>query len=64
MSLFTGQKTWTPTIEPITGNGDTLNNLQKLTMGAGSSRWEANISDGMWLGADTFATAPFSVDFM
>jgi len=64
MSLFTGQKTWKPTIEPITGNGDTLNNLQKFTMGAGSSRWEANISDGMWLGADTFATAPFSVDFL
>ena len=64
MSLFTSQKTWKPTIEPITGNGDTLNNLQKLTMGAGSSRWEANISDGMWLGADTFATAPFSVDFL
>lgn len=64
MSLFTGQKTWTPIIEEVTGNGDTLNNLQKLTMGAGSSRWEANISDGMWLGADTFATAPFSVDFL
>jgi len=64
MSLFTGQKTWTPTIEEVTGNGDTLNNLQKFTMGAGASRWEANISDGMWLGADTFATAPFSVDFL
>ena len=63
MSLFTSQKTWKPTIEPITGNGDTLNNLQKLTMGAGANRFEANIKDGLWLGGDTFATAKISMSF-
>jgi len=63
MSLFTGQKTWTPTIEEVTGNGDTLNNLQKFTMGAGANRFEANIKDGLWLGGDTFATAKISMSF-
>lgn len=64
MSIIDSQESYKPIEEPITGNGDTLNNLQKLTMGSGANRLEANIKDGFWMGADTFLTAPFSVDFL
>lgn len=63
MGLFTTQQEWKPLIETPTGNGDSFRNVQKFVMGAGSSRVEMNIKDGFFVGADTFATAPFSIDF-
>lgn len=52
---------WEPE-ETIESKGvDYLNETKEIMVGAGSYLFRAN-SQGIWLGAKTFATAPFSVD--
>lgn len=63
MSLFTSQQEWIPTKETPSGNGDSFRGVQKFVMGAGSGRIEMNVKEGLFIGSDTFSTAPFSVDF-
>lgn len=45
--------------EPLTG--ENLKNLKNMQIGSGSTQFNAG-KDGIFLGADNFADAPFSVD--
>lgn len=63
MSIFIDQNSFKPIVETPIGNGDSFRNVQKLTMGSGSSKLEANIADGFWMGAETFALAPVRIAF-
>lgn len=62
MSGFDSQIEYKPIVEPLKKKGDVINS-DRITVGAGSGRFEVNVKEGLWLGADTFDDAPASIDF-
>jgi hypothetical protein len=62
MSAYDSQIPYKPIDEPVRKSRSNQN-FDKLTVGSGSQRFEVNVKDGLWMGADTFAEGKFSVDF-
>ena len=62
MSAYDSQIPYKPVDEPVRKSRSNQN-FDKLTVGSGSKRFEVNVKDGLWMGANTFAEGNFSVDF-
>lgn len=62
MSAYDSQIPYKPIEEPVRKSRSNQN-FDKLTVGSGSQRFEVNVKDGLWMGADTFTDGKFSVDF-
>ncbi len=63
MGNFDTQIEYKPVIEPPVEAGGTQKS-DKMTVGAGSHKWEVNVKDGMFIGGETFADAKFGVNFL
>lgn len=62
MSIFDSEIEYKPIEETIKKSSGTQKS-DKMTVGTGSRKWEVNIKEGMWLGAETFEDAPMKFDF-
>ena len=62
MSAYDSQIPYQPIAEPVRKDRGNQH-FDKLSVGAGSQRFEVNVKDGLWMGADTFTNGKFSVNF-
>ena len=63
MGNFDSQIEYKPIDEPPVKSSGTQKS-DKITVGAGSHKWEVNVKDGMFIGGETFEDATFGVNFL
>lgn len=63
MGNFDTQIEYKPVIEPPVKSSGTQKS-DKITVGAGSHKFEVNVKDGLFIGGETFADAKFGVNFL